>query len=166
MDRPTALDDDVASAIHAIRDATTALDKREPTDPYVRILRWQAARAALDDLTTIIDQMGGEAVNAMVELDLDRCETLLGPVYTEPGYAREEWDGQGVLNALPHVVDRDTGVIGVPLDVLEQVIPAVAPGKVSSKWSVTGLKKVGVYVNNYRRREPAPLVIRRGEPRR
>lgn len=159
----------VEHALQAINDATTWLDMREPTDPLDRIERWQAAAAVLDGLSTVVGQMAADAVNAMLELGREALETSIGPVYTEPGYAREEWDGNALLGTLSkQLVDRTSGEIvdAVPTDVLRSIIPGVGVGKTSSKWGVTGLRKLGVRVDTYRRKEPAPTVIRRGVPRR
>jgi hypothetical protein len=159
----------VSDALAAIAEATVTLDKREPTDPTERIERWQAAKAVVDDLYTVVKQMESDAVDAMVELGREFLETSLGPVYTDKGYAPEEWDGNALLGTLSvQLVDRDTGEVtdAVPTAVLRDVIPAVSPGKTSSKWSITGLRKHGIRVDSYHRKDDAPLVMRRGTPRR
>ena len=161
--------DEVHAALAAISVATALLDAREPTDALTRIERWQAADAVLTELKTVVSQMGGDAVNAMVELGREAMETSLGPVHTAPGYGREEWDGSALLGtlAVPRV-DTTTGEVEdvIPVSVLRDVLPAVGPGATSSKWKVSGLRKHGIRVDSYRRSEPAPMVIRNGVPYR
>lgn len=158
---------EVDDALALIAEATTALDKRDPTDPVSRIRRWQAAKAVMDDLATIISQMESEGVDAMIEMGREVFETNLGPVHTAPGYAREEWDGNALLGTLStQLLNRETGEVldAIPTSVLREVIPAVTPGKTSSKWSITGLRKYGIRVDTYHHKEDAPLKLRTGLP--
>lgn len=160
---------DVNEALATIALATVTLDKREPCDPTERIERWQAAKAVLDDLATIVGQMEAEGVEAMIQLGRETLETSLGPVHTTPGYAREEWDGHALLGTLStKLVNRETGEVldAVPTSVLYDVLPAVTEGSTSSKWKISGLRKHGIRVDTYHRQDEAGLRLRTGLPRR
>jgi hypothetical protein len=54
-----------------------------------------------------------------------------------------KWDGHGILNALGvPLIDQNSGEVirAVPVDVLQDVLPACGKGATSSKWKITKLK--------------------------
>ena len=78
----------------------------------------------------------------------------------------DQWDGQRLLSKLAvNVVETATGelVQAVPVEVLEDVIPAVT-GK-SSRWLVKGLELHGINPNQYRERSWGHPTISRGGKR-
>ena len=79
--------------------------------------------------------------------------------------SKQRWDGAGVLSALSApLMDRETGEIldAVPTATLRNVLPAVQPGKTSSKWNKTGLTAAGIQPSAYCDTEWGSKVLKRG----
>jgi len=156
----------VHEVLQAICRDVDALDHRDPMSPEESIEVWHAAAAVLDAFVVVLGQMEHQALNAMIELGHEEHRTSFGPVHLDYGYAKEAWDGDGVIGALSRkLIDTDTGeyVDAVPAHVLRKVLPAVKPGATSSKWSKPGLIKAGVKVDAYYKGDTEkPRVIRRG----